>query len=122
MLTAMLVKGTIKNAKEIVSASNNGNKKVVPKYCATFTTGIKRKNNTQIVDFQYIDVVIPMYDLIENNDYHSKTSGILSPFCRDEVVVNRNSENVDFTEANATTNLFNLKVKLTSQIRNKMFK
>ena len=42
-----------------------------------FTNYISRKNNTQVDDADEIDVVIPMYNLIEYGDNHSKASGIL---------------------------------------------
>ena len=38
---------------------------------------ISRINNTQIDDSQYIDVVMPMYNVIEYSYNYSKTSGIL---------------------------------------------
>ena len=34
-------------------------------------------NNTQVHDAQKIDVVMPIYNLIEYNDAYSKTSGSL---------------------------------------------
>ena len=39
-------------------------------------------------DAQYIDVVIPMYNVIEYIDNYSKTSGILWQYCRDKQAVN----------------------------------
>ena len=38
---------------------------------------INRINNAQIDDAQYIDVVMPMYNVIEYSYNYSKTSGIL---------------------------------------------
>ena len=67
-------------------------------------------NNTQVDDPRYIDVVISMYDLIERSDNCSKTSGTLWQYCRDELVLDGNSE-VDFTADNADTNLFKKKRK-----------
>ena len=51
---------------------------------------------------------MPMYNLIEYSDNYSKTSGILWQYCRDGAIVN-------FNEANATTDSFNIKEKLTGQ-------
>ena len=113
----ILVKGTITVANTAVAgpAANNANKKVIFKDCAPFTSCISRINNTQIDDAQYIDVVMPMYNLIEYSYNYSKTSGILFQYCRDVPVVDANGAIIDFTEANATTDSFSLKVKLTGQ-------
>ena len=56
-----------------------------------------------------------MYNVIEYSDNYSKTSGILWKYCRDVPAANDDDEITDFAEANATTDLFNLKVKLTDQ-------
>ena len=40
--------------------------------CAPFTCCIIRINNTEIDDTKYIDVVIPMYNLIEYSDNYLK--------------------------------------------------
>ena len=41
-------------------------------------------NNTQIDNAKYIDVVIPMYNLIEYSNNYSKTSGSLWQYYRDD--------------------------------------
>ena len=62
----ILVKGTITVANSAADAdATNTNKKVIFKNYVPFTSCISRKNNTQIDDAQYIDVVIPMYNLIK---------------------------------------------------------
>ena len=68
-----------------------------------------------IDDAQYIYIVIPMYNLIKYSDNYYKTSGISWKYCRDVPAVNDDDESTDFTKANATTDYFNLKVKLTGQ-------
>ena len=50
---------------------------------------------------------MPMYNLIEYGDNHSKTSRILSQFCRD--VDDDDGEVTNFTDANATADFLNLK-------------
>ena len=52
---------------------DNRNKKVIFKSCAPFINCISETNNTQVVDGHYIDVVMPMYNLIEYSDIYSKT-------------------------------------------------
>ena len=116
----ILAKGTITvaNTAAAGAATNNSNKKIIFKNCAPFTSCISRINNTEIDDAQYIDVVMPLYNLIEYSDNYSKTSGILFQYCRDEPATNNNNiEFVDFIDANLTYS-FNLKVKLTGQIGN----
>ena len=56
-----------------------------------------------------------MYNLIEYSDNYSKTSEILWQYCRDVLSVDNGYEITDFTEANGTTDLFNLKEKLTGK-------
>ena len=53
------------------------NKGVIFKNCAPFTKCISRINGTDIDNAQDIDIVIPMYNLIEYSDNFSKTSGSL---------------------------------------------
>ena len=45
--------------------ANNTNKKAIFNNCASFTSCMSRINNTQKDDAQYIDVVMPMQNLIE---------------------------------------------------------
>ena len=75
----ILVKGniTVNNTAADGAAANNTNKKVIFKNCAPFTNCISKINNTQIDNAEYIDIVMPMYNLIENSDNYSKTSGSL---------------------------------------------
>ena len=61
---------------------------------------------------------MPMYNLIEYSDNYSKTSGSLWQYCRDVPAVNNDDAIIDFTVANATTDLFNLTEKLTGQTGN----
>ena len=49
-------------------AANNANKKIIFKNCALFTNCISKINNTQLDNAEYIDIVIPMYNLIEYSD------------------------------------------------------
>ena len=114
----ILVKGTTTAANTgTTAAPNNADKKVIFKNCAPFTSCISRINNTQIDDAQYIDVVMPMYNLIEYSDNYSKTCEILFQFCRDVLAVDHNNGKIaDITYT--TTDSFNLKVKLIGQTGN----
>ena len=112
----ILVKGniTVNNTAADGAAANNTNKKVIFKNCAPFTNCISKINNTQVDNAEYIDIVMPMYSLIEYNDNYSKTSGSLWQYCKEIPAVNNNDEIVDFNGANATDS-FNFKTKITGQ-------
>ena len=75
----ILVKGTISvnNTAAQGAAANNTNKKVIFKNCAPFTNCISEINNTQIDNAKDIDIVMPMYNLIEYSDNYAKTTGSL---------------------------------------------
>ena len=51
---------------------------------APFTDCINEINNTQIDNAKYIDVVMPIYNLIEYSDNYSKTSGSFLQYYRDD--------------------------------------
>ena len=84
----ILVSGTL----SITGASNDDaarrveerNKGVISKNCAPFTECIKSINNTQIDHTKDINVVIPIYNLIEYSDSYSETSGSLWQYYSDE--------------------------------------
>ena len=75
----ILVKGnmTDNNNAAAGAAANNIGKKVILKSCAPFTNCISKINNTQIDNSEYIDIIMPMYNLIEHSDNYSKTSGAI---------------------------------------------
>ena len=112
----ILVKGTItvNNIAAADADANNTNKKVIFKNCAPFTNCISEINNTQVDNAKDIDIVMPMYNLIEYRDNYSKTSGKLWQYCNDIAAVDINNAIVIFTENNLTDS-FNFKVKMTGQ-------
>ena len=63
---------TVNNTAANGAAANNTDKKVIFKNCAPFTNCISKINNTQIDNAEYIDIVMPMYNLIEYSDNYSK--------------------------------------------------
>ena len=69
----ILVNGntTVNNTAAEGVAANNSAKKVIFKNCAPFTNCIGKINKTQIDNKEYIDIVIPMYSLIEYSDNYS---------------------------------------------------
>ena len=115
----ILAKGNISvnNTAAEGAAANNTNKKVIFKNCAPFTNCISKINNTQIDNAEYIDIVMPMYNLIEYSDNYSKTSGSLWQYCKDIPGVDDDGDIVDFNGANATDS-FNFKTEITGQTNN----
>ena len=117
----ILVKGTISvnNTAAQGAAANNTNKKVIFKNCAPFTNCISEINNTQIDNAKDIDIVMPMYNLIECSDNYAKTAGSLWQYCKDIRArnANANDEITEFT-AGSLTDSFNFKLKITGQTGN----
>ena len=111
-----LVKGTISvnNTAAQGAAVNNNNKKVIYKNCAPFTNCISEIHNTQIDNAKDIDIVMPMYNLIEYSDNYEKRTGSLWQYCKDIPALNANDEIVIFADGN-TTDSFNFKAKITGR-------
>ena len=112
----ILVQGNISvnNTAAAGDAASNTDKKLILKNCAPFTNCISKINNTQTDNAEYIDIVMPMYSLIEYSDNYSKTSGSLWQYCKEIPAVNNDGNIVDFNGANATDS-FNFKTKITGQ-------
>ena len=108
----ILVKGTI--SVNNTAAANNDDKKVIFKNCAPFTNCISEINNTQIDNAKDIDIVMPMYNLIEYSDNYAKTTGSLRQYCKDIPAQNNNNQIIVFAENNLSDS-FNFKVKFTGQ-------
>ena len=83
----ILVKGTITITGEADNTAAEGaderDKGVTFKNCAPLTKCISRINNTDIDNAHNIDIVMPLYNLIEYSDNYSKTSGSLWPYYKD---------------------------------------
>ena len=115
----ILVKGTItvNNTAAQGAAANNTNKKVRFKNCDAFINCISEINNTQIDNAKDIDIVMPMYNLIEYSDNYAKTTGSLWQYCKDIPARNANDEITEFADGN-TTDSFKFKVKITGRTEN----
>ena len=113
----ILAKGTItvNNTAAQGDAANNINKKVIFKNCAQFTNCISEINNTQIDNSKDIDIVMPMYNLIEYSDNYPKTIRSLWQYCKD-IPARNNANNaiIIFSEDNITDS-FKFKAKITGQ-------
>ena len=115
----ILVKGTISvnNTAAQGAAANNTNKKVIFKNCAPFTNCISEINNTQIDNAKDIDIVMPMYNLIEYSDNYAKTTGSLWQYCKDIPARNVNDK-IIIVDVNNTTDSFKFKAKVTGKTGN----
>ena len=67
-----------------------------------FTNCISEINNTQVDNAKDIDIVMPMYNLIEYSDNYSKTSGGLWKYCKDIPTVNNDCAIIDLAGNNLT--------------------
>ena len=104
----ILVKGTITitGAGDDAAArqADQRDKEVTFKSCAPFTKCISRINNIDIDNVHDIDIVMPVYNLIEYSDNYSKTSGSLWQYYKDSP-----NDNIADSES------FKSKVKITGK-------
>ena len=84
----ILFKGTItingRGADAAARQADKRDKGVAFENCASFTNCISEINNTQVDNAKDIDIVMPMYNLIEYSDNYAKTTGSLRQYLRDE--------------------------------------
>ena len=111
----ILVNGAISvNNNAVAAAVNNDDKKVIFTNCAPFINCISEINNAQVDNAKDIDIVMPMYNLIEYSDNYAKTTGTLWQYCKDIPARNNNNNIINFTEDNLTDS-FNFKAKFPGQ-------
>ena len=108
----ILVKGTItiigRGADAAARQADERDKGASFKNCAPFINCISEINNTQIDNAKDIDIVMPMYNLIEYSDNYAKTSGSLWQYFGDEP----NDNNIEDSES------FKSKLKITGKTPN----
>ena len=104
----ILVKGKITitgaGADAAARQADERDKGVTFKNCAPFTNCIIEINDTQVDNAKDIDIVMPMYNLIEYSNNYAKTSGNLWQYFRDEP-----DENLAYSES------FKSKIKITGK-------
>ena len=89
--------GTITVRNTAATAANPNNRKnIIIKNCAPFINCISEINNTQIDNAKDIDIVMPMYKLIEYSDNGSKISDSLYQCYRNEPFLDNNGVIADF--------------------------
>ena len=101
---------TVNNTAAADANANNTNKEVIFKSCAPFTSCISEINNTKVDNAKDIDVIMPLYSLLEYTPAYEKTSGSLWQYCKDIPAVDYNNAIV-----NNLTDSFNFKVKMTGE-------
>ena len=75
---------------DITATPNNVVTQLVSKNCAPFKNCRTEMNDIFIGNVDFINITIPMYNLIEYSDNYSETSGSLWNFKRDEIINNAN--------------------------------
>ena len=80
----ILVNGTGAGDDAAARRADERNKGVTFKSCAPFTKCISRINNTDIDNAHHIDIVMPMYNLLEYSDNYSKTPASLWQYYKDD--------------------------------------
>ena len=106
--------GTITVAA-LAPGGGNINIQVIFKNCVPFTNSISEINNTQIDNAKDIDVVMPVYNLIEYIDNYSKTTVSLWQYYRDEPVLTDAYALDNFLGTSAS---FEFKQKVTGSVGN----
>ena len=84
----ILVEGRInavgQGADAAATAADRNDKEVAFKNCAPFIECISKINNAEVDDAEDVDIVMPMYNLLEYNENYTKTSDSLWQYRRDE--------------------------------------
>ena len=93
--TYILVKGKIiitrPGADIAARQTNERNEGGIFKNCAPFINSISEINNTEIDNAKDIDIVTPIYNLIEYSDNYWKTSGSFWQYYKDDNLANSES-------------------------------
>ena len=83
--------------------------------CSNFSDCISEINNTQVDIAKNIDVVMPLYSLIEYSNIYLKTSGGLWEYYRDEPASDNNDQIIDIRHNNNIVFYLKLTKKITGE-------
>ena len=86
----------------ITATGGDANTRVAFKNCAPFTKCITHINDEHVDNADNLDIIMPMYNVIEYSDNYSDTSGSLWQFKRDEQNLN-NGNPANVTTTNSTS-------------------
>ena len=107
----------------ITEAGCDANTTVVFKNYAPFTRCITNINDEHINNADNVDIIMPMYNLIEYSDNYSDTSGRLWQFERDEENMNNeNADNVTTTDSSSFKYKSSFIKESTAVNNNKVFR
>ena len=98
----ILAKGTITVNNTAAAGVAPNNVSIIFKNCASFINCISEINNTQVHNAKDVDIVMPMYNLIEYTDNYLKAPGSLWQYCKGILAADNNGAIVKFNGANAT--------------------
>ena len=96
----------------ITATPNNAATQVVFKNCAPFKDCRTEINDTFVDYADFINIAMPMYNLIEYSDNYSDTSGSLWQFKRDEIEENNDLTNHNSAHSNTNKILLAILAKL----------
>ena len=117
----ILVNGTI-TVNGIVNGAENEinrrNRPLILKNNAPFVSCIIKINNELIEDAEDLDVVMPMYNLLEYSQNYRKTIGSLYNYYRDELRDDNNNNNNFLINNVVNSNTFKYKNKITGNTYN----
>ena len=85
----------------ITATGGNANTKVAFKNCAPFTRCVAHINDEHVETAENLDIIMPMYNLLEHSDNYADSSGSLHRFKRDEQ--NMNGNIADVTTADSSS-------------------
>ena len=109
----ILIKGTI-TVNGVINGVENEiirrNRKIILKNNAPFVSCVTRINNEFIEDADDLDIVMPMYNLLEYSKNYRKTIGSLYNYYRDELSDDNNPNNFPNTNV-VNSNAFEYKNK-----------
>ena len=87
---------------DITATDGDANTKVAFKNCAPFSKCVTHINDEHVDNADNLNIVMPMYNLVEYSDNYSDTSGSLRHFKRDEQNMNNgNSANVTTADSSS---------------------
>ena len=87
----------------ITAIGGDTNTRVAFKNCVPFTKRITHANDEHVDGAENLDIIMPMYNLMEYSNNYSDTSGSLWQFKRDESPVNNDGNPVDVSTANSSS-------------------
>ena len=90
----------------ITATGGDANTRVAFKNCAPFTKCITHINDEHVDNADNLDIIMPMYNLIEYSDNYSDTSGSLWQFTRDESLLTNGGNHDNVSVNNSTSSKY----------------